>query len=65
MALVQVQQFETGTRYGLKILHQCGKRVKTKSQKVLGANCYVFRSYKRENGRGPLMKRIKVDIQCN
>ena len=22
--------------YGLDILHQCGKRVKTKSQKVLG-----------------------------
>ena len=29
----------------LEILHQCGKRVKTKSQKVLGANSYVCRSY--------------------
>ena len=24
--------------YGLEILHQCGKKVKTKSQKVLGAS---------------------------
>ena len=32
MVLVQVQQFGTGTRYELEILHQCGKRVKTKSQ---------------------------------
>ena len=31
----------TGTRYKLEILHQCGKRVKAKSQKVLGANPYV------------------------
>ena len=36
----------TGTRYSLEILHQGGKRVKTKSQKVLGANSYVCRSYK-------------------
>ena len=33
--LVQVQQFGTRTRYGLEILHQCGKRVKTKNQEVL------------------------------
>ena len=26
------------------ILHQCGKRVKTKCQKVLGANFYVCRN---------------------
>ena len=26
----------TGTRYGLEILHKCGKRVETKSQNVLG-----------------------------
>ena len=51
MALVQVQQFETGTRYGLKILHQCGKRVKTKSQKVLGTNSNVSKSYRGETGR--------------
>ena len=34
MLLVQVQQFWTNTRHGLEILHQCGNRVKTKSQKV-------------------------------
>ena len=32
------QLFGTGTRYDLKVLRQCGKRVKTKSQKVLGVN---------------------------
>ena len=32
---VQVQLFWTGTRYGLEILHQCGKRVKTNKQNVL------------------------------
>ena len=36
VVLVQVQQFGTSTRYGIEILHQSGKRVKTKSQKVLG-----------------------------
>ena len=34
--LVQVQQLGTITRYGFEILHQCGERVKTKKQKVLG-----------------------------
>ena len=29
--LVQVQEFRIGTRYGFEILHQRGKRVKTKS----------------------------------
>ena len=38
LVLVPVQQFGTGARYGLGILHQCGKRVKTNSQKVFGAN---------------------------
>ena len=38
---VQVQWFRTGTRYGLEILQQCGKRVKAKSQKVLRANTYI------------------------
>ena len=28
VALAQVQQFETGTRHEVEILHQCGKRVK-------------------------------------
>ena len=31
--MVQVQQFGTGTRYDLKILHQCGKSVKLKVRK--------------------------------
>ena len=37
----------TETRYGLEILHQCGKRVKVK--KSFGANFYVCRSYKGKN----------------
>ena len=37
-----------GTRYKLEILQQRGKRVKTKSQKVLEANSYVCRSYRRK-----------------
>ena len=41
MLLAQVQQFGIGTRYGLEILHQSGKRIKTKSQEVFGANSYV------------------------
>ena len=45
---VQVQWFGTGTRYKLEILQQRGKRVKTKSQKVLEANSYVCRSYRRK-----------------
>ena len=36
--MVQVQEFETGTRYGLEIFHQCGKKFNTKSQKVLEDN---------------------------
>ena len=43
--MVQVQQFETGNRYQLEILHQFGKRVKTKSRNVFGASSYVC-SYK-------------------
>ena len=34
------------------MLHQCGKTVKTVSQKVLGANSYVCRSYKGKIGKG-------------
>ena len=37
--------------YELEILHHCGKRVKTKSLKVLGANFYVCRSYREKTGR--------------
>ena len=39
-------------RYGLEILHQFGKRIKTKSQKVCGANSYVCRSYRGKTSRG-------------
>ena len=49
--MVQVQKFGIGTRYQLEHLHQCGKSVKNKSQKVLGANSYVYRSYRRKTGR--------------
>ena len=52
MVLDQVQQFGTGIRYGLEILHQFNKRVKTKSQKVLGANSYVWRNCRGKTGRG-------------
>ena len=37
-------------RYGLAILHQCDKSVKTKSQKVLAANSYVCRTYRGKSG---------------
>ena len=37
-------------KWGIEILHQCGKRVKTKSHKVLGANFYVCRSYRGKTG---------------
>ena len=30
MLLVQVQQFETGTRFSPEILHKCGKTLETK-----------------------------------
>ena len=63
VALVQVQQLGTDTRYKLEILHQCGKRVKTKSQKVLGANSYICRSYRGKTGRGPFcLSRVNIRI---
>ena len=37
--------------YKLGILHQCGKSVKTKNQEVLGANSYVYRSYRGKTAR--------------
>ena len=40
--------------YELEILHQCGKRVNTKSQKVFGANFYICRSYREKNWQGGL-----------
>ena len=32
--------------YDFEILHQCGKRVKTKSQNFWGANSYVCINYR-------------------
>ena len=54
MVLVEVQQFGTGARCKLEILHQCAERARNKSQRVLGANSYVCRSYRRKTGRGYL-----------
>ena len=51
MLLVQIQWFGTGTKFSFDVLHQCGKRVKTKSQKVLEANLYVCRSYRGKTGK--------------
>ena len=47
--LVQAQSFGIDTRYCHENLHQLSKKVKTKSQKVLGANSYVCRSYSEKN----------------
>ena len=44
--------WENGARYGLQVLHQCGKRVKSKSQKVLWAKSYICRIYRVKTGRG-------------
>ena len=41
-----------GLALGSEISHQCGKRVKTKSQKVFAANSYICRSYRGKTGRG-------------
>ena len=57
--MVQVQQFGTGTRYKLEILHQCPKRVKT-SEKISEANSYVCRSYRRKTSGLPILNRVKV-----
>ena len=50
--MVQVPNFGDGTRYELEILHQCGKRVKSKCRKVLGTSSYVCRSYRGKTVRG-------------
>ena len=44
MLLVQVQKLGTGTKHDLETLHHFGKRVKIKSQKVLGASSFVHRN---------------------
>ena len=48
----QVLEFGTGSRS--EFLHYCGKRVKTKSEKVLWSNFDVCRSYRGKTGRGSL-----------
>ena len=48
VVLVEVQWFGNGTRYDLEILHQCGKSIETKIQKVLWGTSYVCRSYRRK-----------------
>ena len=52
-SMVDGQWFGTDTWYGLEILHRCGRSVKTKSKKVLGANSYVFRSTRGKTDKGP------------
>ena len=47
-----IKKYATGTRHSLENLHQYGKRVKIKSQKVFGATSYVCRSYRGKTGRG-------------
>ena len=37
---------------GFEILHKCGKRFETKSEKVLGVNSNVSGSYRGKPGRG-------------
>ena len=36
--------------YDLEILHKCGKRVETKSQKVFGASFDIYKSYRGKTG---------------
>ena len=64
MVLVKVQSFGTGTRY--ELLHQCGKSVKTKSQKFLGL-IPTFVEVKGEKLVGglfasPILNRVKYGI---
>ena len=52
MVLVKVKTFGTDTRYGPGILHKRGKKIKTKSQKVLGNYSYACRSCVEKTGKG-------------
>ena len=68
MVLVQAQWLETGTRYGLEILHKCGKMVKTRIQKVSGASSYVCRSYRGKTRKAggtfyppPMLNRVNIE----
>ena len=54
VVLAEVQLFGTCTRYGLEILNQCERKVKTKSQKFLVTNYYVL-SYRAKTGRGSFL----------
>ena len=55
-----------GTSYKLEFLHQCDKKIKTKSQKVLVANSYVCRSYRGKAGsKTPhplILNRVKTNL---
>ena len=59
-----------GTRY--QILHQCGKRIKTKSQNVLGAKSYICKSYRQKTGGvclfvpppTPILNRVKTNLEA-
>ena len=44
--------FELALGMALEILHQCGKKVETKSRKVFRANSYICRSSSRKSRRG-------------
>ena len=44
----------TDTKYELEILQQCGSRVRIKSQKVVGANSYIWRNQRGKTGYGGL-----------
>ena len=45
-----LKYFVNHIRYKLELLHQCGKKLKTKSQKVLWTNSYVCRRYSGNTG---------------
>ena len=46
----------------LEVLHQFGKRVNTKSQKVFEPNSYVCRSYRRKAGREGILNRVNTRV---
>ena len=50
--LASNSMFGTGTRYKIEILHQCGKKVKTKSQKDFWAKSYICGSYRGKTSSG-------------
>ena len=43
--------------HGLEILHKCGKKVETISQKILVSNPYAYRRYNGKTGSGGLFYR--------